>query len=69
METTAFNVPSITCSICSGRIQQELTGLDGIEAVNIDLKSQQVKVSYNPTEVKPLDIKKKIMTMGYEVVT
>lgn len=69
METTAFNVPSITCSICSGRIQGELKGMDGIETVNIDLKSQQVEVAYNPEEVNPQDIKKKIMTMGYDVVT
>ncbi len=69
METTAFNVPSITCSICSGKIQGELKGMDGIETVDVDLKSQQVKVAYNPEEIKPGDIKKKIMTMGYEVVT
>ncbi len=68
METTEFNVPSIACSICSGKIQGELKGMNGIETVNIDLKSQQVKVAYNPEEVKPQDIKKKIMTMGYEIV-
>jgi len=68
METAEFNVPSITCSICSGKIQGGLKGMSGIETVDVDLKSQQVKVAYNPEEVKPQDIKKKIMTMGYEVV-
>lgn len=68
METTEFNVPSISCSVCSGKIQGGLKAMDGIETVNIDLKSQQVKVAYNPGEVKPQDIKKKIMAMGYEVV-
>lgn len=67
METTTLNVPSITCSICSGKIQKELKSMDGIKDVNINLKSQSVEVSYNPDETKPLDIKKKIMTMGYDV--
>lgn len=69
METTSFNVPSITCSACSGKIKGELKGMDGVETVNVDLKSQQVEVAYNPEEVKPQDIRKKIMTMGYEVLT
>ncbi|NJD03389.1 MAG: heavy-metal-associated domain-containing protein [Ruminiclostridium sp.] len=68
MATTAFNVPSITCSICSGKIQGELKEMAGIETVDIDLKSQQVKVVYNPEEVNPRDIKRRIMTIGYEVV-
>ncbi len=69
MKTTSFNVPSITCSVCSGKIKGELKGMDGVETVNVDLKSQQVEVAYNPEEVKPQDIRKKIMTMGYEVLT
>lgn len=67
METATFNVPSIACSICSGKIMNELNKMDGIDNVSINLKSQSVEVSYNPEETKPLDIKKKIMTIGYEV--
>ena len=69
MVTTEFNVPSITCSICSGKIKGELKEMEGIETIDIDLKSQQVKVAYNPDEINPQAIKKKIMTMGYEVVS
>lgn len=67
METTTFYVPSIACSICSGKIKQELGSTDGVSDVSIDLTSQSVKVSYNPNETKPMEIKKKIMVMGYEV--
>lgn len=67
METTVLNVPSITCSICSGRIQKELKNMDGIGDVNIDLNNQSVEVSYNPDAMKPRDIKNRIMTMGYDV--
>lgn len=68
MDTTAFNIPSISCSTCSGKIQEELKTLKGIGSINVDLKSQQVNIEYNPNEVTPADIKKKIVSMGYEVI-
>lgn len=67
METT-FTVPSITCSICSGRIKDELGNLEGIDKIDIDLKSQSVSVSYNPELQQPDAIRKKIAELGYEVV-
>lgn len=67
MEAT-FTVPSISCSICSNRIKNELSGMDGIEGVDVDLKSQAVKVSYNPDLQQPGDIRSRIAGMGYEVL-
>lgn len=67
MDTVNFNVPSISCSMCSGKIQQGLKELDGINKTEIDLKSQIVNVEYNPDVIKPMDIKKTIAAMGYEV--
>ena len=67
METT-FTVPSITCSICSNRIKSELGGMDGIDGIDVDLKTQTVKVSYNPAQQQPRDIRGKIAEMGYEVL-
>ena len=67
METTTFNVPSITCNVCSSKIQEGLTGLQGIQHVNVDVKSKVVQVDYDPNAVKPIDIKKKVSSLGYEV--
>ncbi len=67
METT-FTVPSITCSICSNRIKSELGAVAGIEGIDVDLKTQMVKVFYNPAEQQPRDIRSKIAHMGYEVL-
>jgi copper chaperone CopZ len=64
---TVFTVPSITCSICSNRIKNELGKLDGIEGIDMDLKAQTVKVSYNPARFEPRDIRSRIAGMGYEV--
>jgi copper chaperone CopZ len=67
MEAT-FTVPSITCSICSGRIKDGLGAMEGINSVDVDLKSQSVKVSYDPELRKPGDISNKIAELGYEVM-
>ncbi len=67
MEAT-FTVPSITCSICSGRIKSELSGMEGIKDVDVDLKAQSVIVSFDPDLRKPGDISKKIAELGYEVM-
>ncbi len=67
MEAT-FTVPSITCSICSGRIKDQLSGMEGIRSVDVDLKAQSVKVSFDPELHSPGDISRKIAEMGYEVI-
>jgi Cu+-exporting ATPase len=69
MEKATFNVPSISCSICSGKIKEGLKDLNGIKGIDVDMKSQAVNVNYDPQTVSPDDIKTKIASMGYEVVS
>lgn len=64
----SFSVPSISCSACSSKIQEGVKDLKGVSNVLIDLKSQQVKVEYNPSELSPDEIKEHISTMGYEIM-
>lgn len=68
METTTFSVPSITCNVCSTKIQQGVRELNGIENVSVDLKSKMVNVEYHPNAVQAKDIVNKVASMGYEVV-
>lgn len=68
MKTTEFNVPSIACSNCSGKIKEGIESLKGINNVSIDLKTQMVNVEYNPQEIHAHEIKDKISNMGYEVI-
>ena len=63
-----FSVPSIACNACSGRIKSELGAMSGIGDINIDLKSQTLTVSYDPSLRRPADIRSKIADMGYEVI-
>jgi len=67
MQTT-FNVPSISCSICSNKIQEGIKSLNGINSVTVDLKTQSVSVDYNPSDIQPQEIRRKVSSMGYELV-
>ncbi|WP_010246576.1 heavy-metal-associated domain-containing protein [Acetivibrio cellulolyticus] len=68
MKTATFNIPSISCSACSNKIQEGVKTLTGVQNVSIDLKSQQVKVDYNPENIMPQEIKMHISQMGYEII-
>ena len=68
METTSFNVPSISCSVCSNKIQEGLKSMAGIGDVNVDLKSKMVNVNYDSGSVQPMEIRKKVTSLGFEVV-
>lgn len=67
METTSFSVPSITCNVCAGKIQDGLSSMNGVGDIAVDLKSKTVNVEYDPNQVQPIDIRKKVSSMGYEV--
>lgn len=67
METTSFSVPSINCSVCSNKIQQGLKSVNGVENVDVDLKTKMVNVQYDPTRIQPPEIRKSVSGMGYEV--
>lgn len=67
METTSFNVPSISCNVCSSKITEGLKTLNGINDVAVDLKTKMVKVDFNPQDIKAQDIRRKVSDLGYEV--
>ena len=68
METATFNIPSISCSACSGKIQDGIKGMKGVGGISVDLKTQAVKVDYDPQEIQATDIRSRISSMGYEVI-
>lgn len=68
METTTFNVPSLSCSVCSNKILNEIKSMKGIGNVEVDLKTQTVRVEYDPNGIDASDIRKRVSEMGYEVI-
>jgi copper chaperone len=68
METVQFNVPSLACSACSSKIQEGVGNLNGVNSVNVNVKTQMVSVEYLPDRINTQEIKNAISSMGYEVV-
>ncbi len=68
MDRTNFQVPSITCSVCSNKIQNGLKNLEGIKKVDVDLKTKMVNVDYEPDSTNPVEIRQKVTELGYEVI-
>jgi copper ion binding protein len=44
MKTESFNVPAISCQHCVNAITNEVTGVDGVKNVVVDLASKTVRV-------------------------
>jgi copper chaperone CopZ len=47
MKEKIFNVPNITCQHCVHTIKMELSELQGVQSVNPDAVSKDVKVIFN----------------------
>lgn len=57
---------STKCGMCKKTIESNLGKENGIQAVNVDLKSNTVNVTYNPKKVSKEKIQEKITKIGYD---
>jgi copper chaperone CopZ len=67
METVTLTAPDISCEHCKATIEREIGGLHGVGAVAVDVPSQHVTVSYDPTQLDETDIVAKLDDEGYPV--
>jgi copper chaperone CopZ len=44
MTTTIFQVPGMTCGHCTGAVTDELSKINGVTAVDIDLETKKVSL-------------------------
>lgn len=67
MATTTYNVKGMTCGHCVSAVTQEITKLDGVSGVDIDLASGDVVV----TSSAPLsddEVRAAVDEAGYELI-
>jgi copper chaperone len=63
-ETIAYTVPGMTCDPCNASVTRELTAVQGVAAVEIDLEAKLVTVSGNGLDDSTL--REAIDDAGYE---
>jgi len=67
MSTTTYKVQGMTCGHCVSAVTQEVSKLDGVSDVKVDLESGDVTV----TSAEPLSeeaVKAAVDEAGYELV-
>ncbi len=66
--TTVFSVPEVSCQHCVNAITKEVSRLDGVQNVNVDLATKRVSVNAGE-QVSPAQLIEAINEAGYDDVT
>ena len=61
----AYTVPGMSCGHCTSAVEQELTRVAGVEAVDVDLETKLVVV--RGTALSDADLRTAIDEAGYDV--
>ncbi len=66
MKTESFNVPAISCQHCVNAITNEVSPIDGVKSVVVDLTSKMVRVESSEA-VSRETLTAAIVEAGYDV--
>ena len=66
MTTLTYSVPGISCGHCRTAIEGEVSGLDGVESVTVDIEAKTVVVVGSATEAA---VRAAVDEAGYEVAS
>ncbi|MFP9192275.1 heavy metal translocating P-type ATPase [Natronosalvus vescus] len=67
-ETKSITVMGMSCSTCSGSVQEAVESLPGVLAADVNFASDEARVRYNPADVSRSEIHRAIEDAGYEPV-
>jgi copper chaperone len=65
-DTAIYTVPGMNCDHCKAAVTEELSALDGIQSVEVDLDTKLVKVT--GTALDDVILRTAITEAGYEVL-
>ncbi|MDA2938367.1 cation transporter [Acidobacteria bacterium AH-259-A15] len=65
-KTAVFRVSGMTCGGCEVGVRMAVKKLDGIHKVEASYKEGKATVKYDPSKVKPEEIKAAIEKIGYK---
>ena len=63
MAMTEYLVPGMSCSHCEAAVRDELAGVAGVDAVEVDLDTKRVTVVGDASDA---DVRAAIVEAGYE---
>jgi P-type Cu+ transporter len=65
-EKVDLDLIGMTCAACATRIEKGLNKLEGVTKATVNLALESASVEYNPSQVNPQDIIKKVEKIGYQ---
>ncbi|CAM3368098.1 heavy metal-associated domain-containing protein [Kibdelosporangium persicum] len=68
MNSSVFTVKGMTCTGCMTKVTNAVTGLDGVNDVDVDISNGELTV-LSETPVDADRIRQAIKEVGYEVVS
>jgi copper chaperone len=66
MATAEIKIEGMTCEGCVKSLSRTLTGVPGVNEVNVCLAQASAKVTYDPQRTSVADLKKAVQRAGYE---
>ncbi len=68
LRTVELKVAGMTCAMCAKTIEYSLLDLDGTTDAEVNLGNETVRVEYDSSRLKLVDLEKAVTDVGYEVV-
>lgn len=67
METITLTAPDISCAHCKSTIEREVSGMSGVDGVQVDVDSREVRVTFHPDQTSRAAIVARLDEEGYPV--
>jgi Cu+-exporting ATPase len=66
-EQVTLGIKGMTCAACSTRVEKNLSKVEGVSRVNVNLASEKASISYNPAQTSIEQLMEKVKKTGYSV--
>ena len=63
-----YPVTGLSCASCASNVEQNLNKQAGVLKAAVNLASQMATIEFQPSEVKPEDLKESIISIGYDLI-
>ena len=67
IEKLQLKIGGMSCSFCVASISKAVGRMTGVHRASVNLAHEEVLVEYDPSRVKPTDIKQTLLELGYTV--
>lgn len=66
-EQVSLSITGMTCAACANRIEKNILKLEGVNKANVNLASEKVSVSYNPSQTSVDQVMTSVKKTGYGI--